>query len=136
MKSDQVLQVIVTVLLSFAGWWLGYWSTLKRDRLSKRRDLRVQYLIESYRRLQAASNRPIEDPRALESAVADIQLFGSPEQAELARKFAREIAIHRHGDLAHLLASLKNDLRTELDLGVDPESPTHLRIDTADGGKG
>jgi len=42
--------MLLTALLALVGWGVGYWSTLRRDRLSKKRDLRTQYLIEAYRR--------------------------------------------------------------------------------------
>ena len=67
--------------------------------------------------------------RDLESAIADIQLFGSAEQVRLAQAFTRAIARTREGQLASLLAVLRRDLRRELDLDPIAEPPIYLRWD-------
>ena len=82
-------------MLALLGWIIGYIATIRRDRLSKKRDLGTQYLLDAYRRLEGAGNRRepgLDDEKALESSVADIQLLGSPEQVHLARQFALEFA--------------------------------------------
>ena len=94
MNPDQIITALVSALLALLGWVVGYVATIRRDRLSKRRDLRTQYLLDAYRRLEAAGNRrepSREDEKALESAVADIQLLGSSKQVHLARLFALEL---------------------------------------------
>lgn len=48
--------MLMTILLAFAGWWIGYWTSLRRDRAAKKRDLRIEYLIEAYRHLEGASS--------------------------------------------------------------------------------
>ena len=92
MKMDQLAPLAITVLLSSLGWYVAYWTTVRRDRLSKKRDLRIQYLIDAYRRLESVANRTEAVMEGLEIAVADIQLFGSLEQVRLAREFAVEFA--------------------------------------------
>lgn len=52
----------------------------------------------------------------LDSAIVDIQLFGSADQISAAQNFARELAELRVAQLDKLLASLRNDLRKELKL--------------------
>jgi hypothetical protein len=101
---------------------------VRRDRLAKKRDLRIQYLIDAYRRLESAANRTSAEPADLESAVADIQLFGSPEQIVLVRKFSAQFAAESGAGLEDLLESLRVDLRKELDFGASPASIVHLRI--------
>ena len=131
MKPDQLISVLTSVALASLGWFVGYLSTIRRDRLTKRRDLRTQYLLEAYRRLEGAGNRnnPTDsDVKALESAVADIQLLGTVEQAHLARKFALEFAKDGHASLDPLLEALRHDLRKELDLPSLEEGVTYLRI--------
>lgn len=127
MRNNEFAATVITVLLAF----FAYWSTLKRDRLSKKRDLRTQYLIEAYRRLESAGNCSDQTPevaRSLESAVADIQLFGSREQVTLSRAFALEFSANGHASLDALLESLRTDLRNELDLGDAGSQITYLRI--------
>jgi hypothetical protein len=127
MKPEQIIAVLL-VLLSGV---VGYLAAIRRDRLSKRRDLRTQYLLDAYRRLEAAGNRrepTREDERALESSVADIQLLGSSGQVHLARQFALEFAQAGHASLDPLLEALRSELRKDLSLPPLDEGITFLRI--------
>jgi len=72
-----------------------------------------------------------EDERALESALADVQLLGSGTQVQLAREFALDFARKGNADLDELLESLRRDLRRELDLGSVSDRVVHLRIERA-----
>lgn len=131
MKPDQIVTVLTSVVLALFGWLVGYISTIRRDRLSKRRDLRTQYLLDAYRRLEGASNRRepgTVDEKALESAVADIQLLGSSEQVQLARQFALEFAGKGQASVDPLLEALRLELRKELDLSPLDKGITLLRI--------
>jgi hypothetical protein len=131
MKIDQLASMVIAaiaLLLGPLGWYIAYRTTVRRDQLAKKRDLRIQYLIDAYRRLESAANRTNAQTQELESAVADIQLFGSAEQITLVRKFAEEFAAERSAGLEDLLESLRADLRKELDLGISPAKIVHLRI--------
>jgi hypothetical protein len=99
---------------------------MRRDRINKRRDLRVQYLIDAYRKLEYASNRPISPETApdFEKAVADIQLFGSPRQVKLAQEFAVGMAESGAYSLDEIMVDLRQDLRKELLL---PEVPAKIK---------
>jgi hypothetical protein len=124
------LPLLVTIGIAMSGWFIAYRSSVERDRLNKRRDMQVQYLIEAYRRLETATNRPMTPTYAddLESAIADIQLFGSPAQVEMARSAAWQFSRNQEADLASLLESLRHDLRAELTLAPVPRGITHLRF--------
>lgn len=126
-----LVPLLVTTGAAISGWFVANRLSVRRDRMNKRRDLRVQYLIEAYRRLENASNRdvlPTEHERALESAIADIQLFGSPTQVELAKGFAGQFARDKNASLDDLLAELRSDLRKELALESVSGAPVILRI--------
>jgi len=126
-----LVPLLVTTGVAILGWFVVNRLSLGRDRINKRRDLNVQYLIEAYRRLENASNRhllPEEHGRAVESAIADIQLFGSPTQVELATRFARGFAQSKNESLDNLLAELRSDLRKELALESVPGVPVVLRL--------
>jgi Tfp pilus assembly protein PilO len=90
MSSELIISLLVTTVVAIVGWYAAHRLSAARDRANKRRELRVQYLIEAHRRLENASNRP--DLRVVasefEKAIADIQLFGTPRQVALAREFA------------------------------------------------
>ncbi len=130
LPTDQVASTTITVFLALSGWWLSYWLAVRKDRLAKKRDLRTQYLLDAYRTLESASNRNMtpENARALESAVADIQLLGSDAQVRRAREFAQKFAAEKTAVLDDLLESLRRDLRKELNLGLVSDPITHLRI--------
>jgi hypothetical protein len=50
MRWDVVASVGVVVI----GWTVGHWLNARRDLANKRRELRVQYLIEAWRKIEKA----------------------------------------------------------------------------------
>ena len=102
----------------------------KRDLANKRRELRVKYLIDAYRQLERASNRTATGGQSsrLESAIADIQLLGTPKQVEMAKRFAIDFAQNRTASLDELLFDLRATLRAELDLEIVESQIQFLRI--------
>lgn len=123
-------QLAVTLIVAVLGGWFGHYLSIHRERAGERRKLRVSYLLEAYRRLEGASNR--NDSKRyrpdLESAIADIQLLGSPHQVSLATQFAIEMAKARTSSLDDLLFDLRQSLRTELELEPVSEKVIFLRI--------
>ena len=123
-------QLAVTLIVAVLGGWIGHYLSMRRDLTAERRKLRVTYLLEAYRRLEGASNP--DDPKQcrpdLESAVADIQLLGSPHQVSLARQFANEMARNRTSSLDDLLFDLRQSLRSELELEPVSENVIFLRF--------
>lgn len=99
--------------------WLvcnSYYDSTKRF-INKKKEIRISYLINAFRRIEDASQRRDNDKLLqLESAIADIQLFGTKKQVELSRKFAMEFANSRSADAMPLLYNLCDDLRKELNL--------------------
>lgn len=95
--------------------------------------MRINYLLDAYRRLDRASNRQLtaEIGRELEAAISDVMLLGSPDQAKLAADFARAFAVEHVADTQPLLLALRDSLRRELLLGeLPPSSYVSLRIST------
>jgi len=125
-----MLTLLIPTLVAVVSWFVGNWLSVRRDRANKRRDLRVQYLIDAYRRLEAAGHRPLVPPYStdMESAVADVQLFGSALQVSAARRFALEMAEQGHASLDDLLLNLRNELRKELQLEHIKGKLTFLRV--------
>jgi hypothetical protein len=129
MDWSQFLQLLITVVVAFLGAWMGHAFEASRDRKNKRRDQRITYLIEAYRQLEFVSNRPsLDDAKPIESAIADIQLFGSPSQVRLTQAFVVEFAANKSASLDTILEELRNDLRTELQLGKVPSKLLYLRL--------
>jgi hypothetical protein len=130
MSAELILPLAITTTVGVVGWYAAHRLAAARDRANKRRELRVQYLIEAYRRLEFVSNRPITPvtARDFEQAIADIQLFGTGRQVDLARDFAKGFAQNGTHSLDPLLDDLRQSLRAELSLEVVKAKITYLRM--------
>ena len=75
-------ETVIAVCVAIVGWFTINYFAQRRDRLSKRREMRAQYLVDAYRTLESVSNRKntFQEAAKFESAVADIQLFGTKKQ--------------------------------------------------------
>jgi hypothetical protein len=49
-------QLLVTFLVAALGWWAAHALSSRRDLANERRKLRVSYLLEAYRKLEAHPN--------------------------------------------------------------------------------
>ncbi len=116
------------------GWKVTHRNEMERSRAAKRRELKVQYLIDAFRKLEYVSNRPISPETApdFEKAIADIQLFGTARQVELAQQFAVGMAESSTHSLDPLLADLRQSLRNELDLECLLDKLKYLRFSFPD----
>ncbi len=124
------LAIIASVLIAVASWFVSQ----AQARQATRRNMRIDYLLDAYRRLDRASNGRLSQgsARDLEAAVSDIMLLGSPRQAGLAEEFARTFAAKGDTDAGPLLQDLRDSLRGELLLERLPSgSYVSLRIDTS-----
>ncbi len=133
MNWQLLIPLLTTTAVAVVGWWIGHTLNTYRDRRNKRREIRVQYLIEAYRHLESGTCRgsihATEFAAPFESAIADIQLLGSMQQARMAKELASAIANRHEGASAGpLLMSLRDALREELDLGSINEEPVHFRL--------
>jgi len=109
---------LIAVVVAVVGWFLGNWLNAGRDQRNKQREIRLQYQIETYRRLALAVHRKPESGskyfRDLEAATVDIQLFGTESQIREVSAFLQQWKAQGRGDLDDLLKDLRNDLRKEL----------------------
>ena len=105
-----------------------------RDRASKRRELRVQHLIDEYRLIAEASNRPFSEDtrRTLERATTEIQLFGSKHVIERLSRWIDAYVKRERGYTSPLVSALRDELRKELDLVPLADAPKALRISAED----
>ena len=131
MTPEILVPFLITTLVAIVGWYAAHRLSATRDRANKRRELRVQYLIEAYRRLENASNRPSLKAvvSEFEKAIADIQLFGTPRQVALAQEFAVGFARAGTHSLDPLMNDLRSSLRAELDLEPVSAGIKYLRIE-------
>ena len=114
-----LLGPMIAALVVVIGWYVAHRFNMARDRANKRHDMIVQYLLEAYRRLEKAANREDKTEKqavAFESAVADIQLLGSPDQITETVKYLKAHASVGGGTIDNVLSLLRDDLRKELRL--------------------
>lgn len=132
MNWQLLIPLLVTTSVAICGWLVGHWFNARRDQQNKRREVRVKYLIDAYQHLETASCRELihgsEFAKGFESAIADIQLFGTNGQVQMAKALAEAIANRQVADSGPLLSSLRTDLRCELNLGPLNEAPKFLRL--------
>ena len=116
----KVVPLLLTTGLALYGYHIVDNLAAKRDRINQQRDLRIEYLINAYSKLANAIWR---DPKPgspyftdMETAMADIQLFGTESQIEKAKEVMDEFQRTKYGPVNELLRELRDDLRQEMDL--------------------
>lgn len=125
MNNDLIIQCIITVV----GWIVVYIFAIRQNTQIKKKEVTIEFLIQAWGKLEKASNR--NDNRyntEIETAIADIQLFGTKRQIELAQQFAEEIARNKESSTLELLVLLREDLRKELKLEMVPRKFKFLRF--------
>lgn len=128
MNWNLLIPLLVTTVVAIAGWFAAHRLAAVRDQATERRKIRVQHLLEAYRRLEPYGRVTPENSRDLEQAIADIQLLGTPEQVALAQSFAMAFAQNGTAPLDPLLLSLRTELRAELDLPSVESGLKYLRV--------
>ena len=117
--DKDALNLLVPVIVALLGWYIVNAFDRERDLENKQREYRTEFLIESYRGIEQASNRMPLHPscaRKLEEAVGAIQLLGSQEAVDLVQKEITKMANKEDGDFTTLLQQLGKELREELAL--------------------
>jgi len=121
---------LMTLIITIMGWIILHLLTKRRDSINKKKEIRIKYLIDAWRLLESASNRKNNDRNTnIEIAVADIQLFGSRKQIELAQKIAIDLSRTGTGESLELLKELRTDLRKELKLEKVPDTFRYIRFE-------
>jgi hypothetical protein len=125
------LPLLITAIATILGWFVTHQFNAWRDRENKRREQRIQYLVEAFRKLGKASHHPRlhEIADDVQSAVTDIQLFGTEDQIKKVVTFAKDMAEKNSASLDDVLFALRNDLRKELKLPLVTDQIWWLRIE-------
>lgn len=117
MTNLDLLLETLPIWVAVIGWPIGYYLSKQIDKQSKKKEIRVSYLITAWNLLECASCR--KDTKLnykIEEAIAVIQLLGTEKQIELAQAFAKEIAENGDASANRLLNVLRDDLRDELSI--------------------
>ena len=124
---------VVAAVVAVGGWYVAHRLNVARDVANKRRELRIQYLLDAYRRLEKNANRQlksVDEDREFESAIADIQLLGTTEQLNALNGFLEDTkAKDGARNINYLLGALRTDLRSELELESDSKKVMIFRFD-------
>jgi len=118
----------ITIFISIISWVVVYISTSRLNLKDKRKQMRIQYLMEVYDTLADCCQRSHLSPE-LEKAISKVQLLGTDEQIELTHQFISELAKSNNTSYDTLLENLRDDLRNELNLNkLNNKKILHLRI--------
>ncbi|BBE08278.1 Uncharacterized protein MCB1EB_0117 [Mycoavidus cysteinexigens] len=127
----QKYQNSIAGLIAIAGWIVTYQLNVLKDRKNKQRDLITAHLLDAYRKLESASSRGklTENQIAnVESAIADIQIFGSKELITAIEKFMVDFMLNKNIDLSGILGLLREDVRSALHLPRTNSAVRHFRL--------
>ncbi|MCK5595532.1 hypothetical protein KAI19_05085 [bacterium] len=117
---NNYIEITIAIIIAALGWIIVHRFTSRRDRKNKIREIRIQYLIEAFRKIGMAAQR--EKPDAcfseLESSFHDVQLFGSEKQINTLMEFLDEYREKKTANVDMLLNELRDDLRKELSLSL------------------
>ncbi|MDP9048546.1 MAG: hypothetical protein M3N14_10440 [Bacteroidota bacterium] len=129
MKTNESKQIttrslIITSALTLVGFFIVGQINACNDKKNKLREVKINYLIDAYTKLANGSQRPINAAnyhRDFESAIAQIQLFGSAaEISSLDSAINNSMQISNRDtaklNIDHVLIALRNSLRKEMDL--------------------
>ncbi len=131
-----LIPLIVTTVVAVSGWVAGHRLNSERDLHNKRVELRIKYLLEAYRNLEASVETEIsrENLDVLESAISDIQLLGTPEQVDKVLAWSNqfsETGTHEDVNLQDLLEDLRQNLRKEQGLNEINKRIRHVKFTLA-----
>ena len=105
----------ITIIVNILGWFILHILSKRRDLSNKKKEITIQYLITAWQLLENASNRNDSTRNAdVEKAIANIQLFGTPTQIQLAQKLSDEIGDTQQGDTKPLLIKKRVEKRVRV----------------------
>jgi len=129
-----ILAPSLAASVAIVGWAVAHYFAQERDRKNRAKVLRNEYLISAYRTIfrVGVEQNIVKNAVEYENAIADIQLFGSIRQIELAEKYTQDISIKGKADLTELIKELRSELRVELDLEKTGDEIHFLKIEVID----
>lgn len=131
-----LVPLLVTTVVAISGWMVAHYFNSERDLHNKRIELRVTYLMEAYRKLEASVETKVsrDNLDILESAISDIQLLGTPEQVDKVLAWSRQFSVgetQKDVNLQDLLEDLRTNLRSELGLQKIDRKIHHIKFTLA-----
>ena len=106
MNLQLLIPLLVKSLITIFGWYILHKLAKKREQENKKKELRIDYLIDAWQKIEYASNRDINEKEFIEyveKPIASIQLFGTLAQINLAQKIADEMGKNGTASLDSIL---------------------------------
>lgn len=118
-----IVPVIIAVVLLAIRMYVLLRVRHKRQREARQEAERLRYLVIAYRSLAGSFTPATAEHRGqMEEALADVVLFGSIRQVELAADCVHTLMLGEPVDYQPLILELRSDLRTQLGLDPIPET--------------
>lgn len=118
-----IVPVTVAIVLLLIRLFILMRVRHKRQREARQESERLKFLVVAYRSLAGSFSPATGEHRAqMEEALADVVLFGTLEQVELAAAYAQALTRGEPVDFQPLIEALRADLRSQLGLDPIPET--------------
>lgn len=133
------VKVVIGVIVAVASWIVGHMFNSRRDAVVNRKEQMTVYLIDAYRKLNCFAGVLAINGKGtatlaenINSAVGDIQLFGTKEQIRLVKEISEHMVARKEvpdQKLVDLLLNLRDSLRAELGLEKIELPIAHFHIE-------
>ncbi|ARN57416.1 hypothetical protein [Sedimentisphaera salicampi] len=129
----EVLKLVIPVVIAVLGWILGHLLSSIRERENKKREIRLEKLMEAYdwfgRAMIEGQNEEINVQ--LSMAIHNSQCYGTCREQKMAIEYCQAIKEKKSADALELIKSIRNVIREEL--GLSPfEEPVSWVVHSAD----
>lgn len=114
-----VVTLGLPAMVAVVGWFYVHKLNAQRDLVIRKREARLKALEAAYMRISTSMNRPLDDKvvDAIETFVAEIQLYGTPRQIELMQVMVEEFKKPNFVvSYDALLADMRDTIRSELQM--------------------
>ena len=134
-KEKLKWELLISSFVIVFGLYIGHYLETSRDLENKRREQRVEMLVKAFQNLTKIYNHDIlEVKEDMQSALIDVQLLGSPAQAERIELYVKNVMKEKRqvwDDFDNIVDDLRNDLREELGLPEIKGKVWWIRIEKA-----
>lgn len=128
-------EIVVSTLIVVMGWFVMNWLGSRRETKKKKLELQAKYLISVYERLNHLRTHQstldqYEIMSIITSSIAEIELFGTQHQIDIARNLGQEVVKYQGNvrSLNPLVNDLRNALRKYLGLSEVIEDSYYFNL--------
>jgi hypothetical protein len=130
---EVLIPALIGLLGATSGWWIIHVLTARRDLANKRRDRRIEAMVEVFREItRVRSHSSVltssEFADSLSRISTGIELFGTKRQLELFQVFAPSVNSERLRGVHDLIDELRNDIRQSLALPANESTVNEFRF--------